>query len=111
MADLAMIKIHPAIGIARLGNSPTEFFVGPEKPLAHLRPKGGYKDAKGRIKRQAARFRLFGYDNGGKLLGEVTAKDADISWTVHLANTKAAWNEFDGLNPNASKRNAAVADR
>jgi hypothetical protein len=73
--------------------------------------KGGYKDAQGRIKRQAARFRLFGYDSGGKLVGEVTAKDADISWTVHLANAKAAWNEFDGLNPNAPKRNAAVANR
>ena len=24
-------KIHPAIGIARVGNSPDEFFVGPER--------------------------------------------------------------------------------
>jgi hypothetical protein len=44
-------------------------------------------------------------------VGEVTAKEADISWTVHLANKKAEWNEFDGLNPNAPKRNAAVANR
>jgi L-Lysine epsilon oxidase N-terminal/L-lysine epsilon oxidase C-terminal domain len=111
MAGIATIKIHPAIGIARLGNSPTEFFIGLEQPRAHPRPKGGYKDAQGRIKRQAARFRLFGYDKRGKLVGEVTAKEADISWTVHLANKKAAWNEFDGLNPNAPKRNASVANR
>jgi hypothetical protein len=111
MPDIETIKIHPAIGIARLGNSPTEFFIGPEKPRAHPRPQGGYKDRQGRIKRQAARFRLFGYDKSGKLVGEVTAKSADISWTVHLANTKAAWNEFDGLNPNAPKRNASVANR
>src|SRR5262249_44013236 len=89
----------------------TQFFIGPEKPRAYPRPYGGYKDAQGRIKRQAARFRLFGYDKRGKLVGEVTAKDADISWTVHLANKKAAWNEFDGLNPNAPKRNATVANR
>ena len=24
-------KIHPAIGIARVGNSPDEFFIGPER--------------------------------------------------------------------------------
>jgi hypothetical protein len=99
MAPIASFKIHPAIGIARLGNSPTEFFIGPEKPGAHLGPKGGYKDAQGRIKRQAARFRVFGYDDDGKLVGEVTAKDAHITWTLHLANKKAAWRQFDGLNP------------
>jgi hypothetical protein len=27
------IKIHPAIGIARVGDSPTEFFIGPGAPL------------------------------------------------------------------------------
>ena len=26
------IRIHPAIGIARLGNSPDEYFIGPEIP-------------------------------------------------------------------------------
>jgi len=28
MATIETIKIHPAIGIARLGNSPTGFFIG-----------------------------------------------------------------------------------
>ena len=32
MANITSIKIHPAIGIARLGNSPTEFFIRPELP-------------------------------------------------------------------------------
>jgi hypothetical protein len=111
MAAISAIKIHPAIGIARLGNSPTEFFIGPEKPRVYRRPPGGYKDAQGRIKRQAARFRLFGYDKKGKLVKEITAKDASITWTVHLANSKAAWKQFDGLNPSASLRNASVTDR
>jgi len=57
--------------------------------VRHTRPKGGYKDAQGR-KRQAARFRLFGYDKKGKLVKEITSPDATIEWTVHLANRKAA---------------------
>ena len=28
MRRIVTIKIHPAIGIARVGNSPSEFFVG-----------------------------------------------------------------------------------
>jgi hypothetical protein len=111
MASIETVKIHPAIGVARLGNSPTEFFVGPEKPGVCRRPAGGYKDAQGRVKRQAARFRLFGYDKDGELVREVTAKDADITWTVRLANQKPAWKQFDGLNPNAPLRNPSVADR
>jgi hypothetical protein len=105
------VKIHPAIGIARLGNSPTKFFIGPEKPGLHRRPNGGYRDAKGRIKRQAARFRLFGYDKKGKLVKEITSADAKIEWTVHLANTKAAWKRFVGLNPSSALRNASVTNR
>jgi len=34
MAAIKTIKIYPAIGIARLGNSPTGFFIGPERPAA-----------------------------------------------------------------------------
>ena len=32
MEKIKTIKIHPAIGIARVGNSPGEFFIGPEFP-------------------------------------------------------------------------------
>jgi L-lysine epsilon oxidase-like protein len=111
MAKIVKIKIHPAIGIARLGNSPTKFFIGPEKPGLHRRPAGGYRDKQGRIKRQAARFRLFGYDKNGKVVKEITSADAKIEWTVHLANGKAAWKQFQGLKANTPLRNAAVADR
>jgi hypothetical protein len=111
MKTITSIKIHPAIGIARLGNSPTGFFIGPEKPGVHPQPRTGYKDSQHRIKRQAARFRLFGYDKNGKVVREITSADAKIEWTVHLANSKAEWKEFDGLNPNAPRRNAGVTDR
>lgn len=114
MNKIATVKIHPAIGIARLGNSPTGFFIGPEKPGVVPAPTGGYRDAQGRIKRQAARFRLFGYDQKGKLLGEITARDANITWTVSLANKKAEWIKFQGrksiTDPNL-RRNNSITDR
>jgi hypothetical protein len=114
MNKIVAIKIHPAIGIARVGNSPSEFFIGPEKPGVHVRPPGGYRDAQGRIKRQAARFRLFGYDKNGKPVREITAKDASITWTVALANKKAEWIRFQGPKSRTNKnlrRNPTVTDR
>jgi hypothetical protein len=106
------VKIFPAIGIARLGNSPAEFYIGPEIPGAGPTPPGGtFKDANCQIKRQAARFRLYGYSNG-VLQGEVTSADADITWTVELANTKADWKQFGGVEfPNLPPRNQGVANR
>jgi hypothetical protein len=114
MNKIATIKIHPAIGIARLGNSPHELFIGPEMPGIYPQPTGGFRDAAGRIKRQAARFRLFGYDRKGKLVGEITAKDAAITWTVALANKKAEWIKFQGPKSRTKKtlrRNPTITDR
>ncbi|WP_257459281.1 LodA/GoxA family CTQ-dependent oxidase [Archangium lipolyticum] len=101
-------RIHPAVGVARVGNSPDEFFVGPERPgeppnfdLAQkkFRP---FKDSQGRIKRQAARFRVFEYEQKNGVIfpvREVTAGGngvVSIKWKVHLANRKAAFFTFDG---------------
>ncbi len=86
---ITQIKIFPSIGIARLGNSPSDFFIGPEIPGVIPKPSGGYKDARCRVKRQAARFRLFGYD-GNTLVREITSAEATISWQVHLVHRKAA---------------------
>ena len=63
---------------------------------------GTFKDAQGRIKRQAARFQVFVYDEdnpdgrplkfgdqveGGGNRGTLV----DIQWRVYLANKKACW--------------------
>jgi L-Lysine epsilon oxidase N-terminal/L-lysine epsilon oxidase C-terminal domain/Iron-containing redox enzyme len=94
---IAYCKIFPGVGIARIGNSPDEFFVGPETPGEPASPVGGFKDKAGRIKRQAARFRLYAFDKDNICIGEVTAGDkVDITWTVHLANAKASYNTFLG---------------
>ena len=92
--DIVSCVIHPGIGIARVGNSPDEFVVGPEVPGVAPPEGEAYKDAQGRVKRQAARFRLYGLDASGTPVAELTPADADITWTVHLANKKAAWYAF-----------------
>ncbi len=86
--------IHPSIGIARVGNSPEEFFFAPEvsEPLPE---KDGYRDPSGALKRQAARFRIYGYDVTGAAVAELTAENASIDWCVHVANLKAAWYRFN----------------
>lgn len=87
-------EIHPAIGIARAGNS-TDFFVGPEPGGA---PPARYRDGGGSLLRQAARFRILRCDRDAhgvlRSATEVTAAHATIEWTVHLANGKAAAPEF-----------------
>ena len=49
-------RIHPAIGIARVGNSASHF-IGPEIPDVPAIPSNGKYKRQGRIKKQAARFR------------------------------------------------------
>src|ERR1700720_396501 len=108
------IRIFPPIGIARLGNSETGYFVGPEIPGEPSDPAGGYRDsdAAGFIKRQAARFHLYAFDENDSLTGEITADEADITWTVHIANTKAASERFHPKSETAPPlRNATFANR
>jgi hypothetical protein len=87
--------IHPGIGVARIGDSSDGVFIGPEVPPPVEQPPGGYRDAAGSLKRQAARFRIFGYDEHGRVAAELIAGNANVRWTVHLANKKAAWYAFD----------------
>ncbi|MEU0793019.1 LodA/GoxA family CTQ-dependent oxidase [Amycolatopsis sp. NPDC005961] len=85
------VRIHPAIGIARVGNSPEGHFIGPERRWDRSAPEdGSYKDGSGRIKRQVARFRLFAYDERGVPSELVEGPGVEITWTVHLVNAKAA---------------------
>ena len=117
--SIVTARIHPAIGIARVGNSPDEYFIGPEVPFPTGPPPGGYRDAQGHLKRQAARFRIYGYDSAGKVVGEITSADAEIAWKVKIANKKASWYQFDmalDLKPEASavqsaRRNSQVKNQ
>lgn len=91
VTHIVRCAIYPPIGIARVGNSPTDVFVGPEVPGISTNSGGQYKDSSGRVKRQAARFRIYGLNAAGQVVKELTTHDADITWTAHLANKKAAW--------------------
>lgn len=93
--EIVECRIHPGVGVARVGNSPSEYFIGPEVPGYAPNPDGGFHDAAGRIKRQAARFRIYGLNADGQVVKELTAADAEITWRVQLANKKAAWYNFD----------------
>ncbi|HEY5140462.1 MAG TPA: LodA/GoxA family CTQ-dependent oxidase, partial [Methylococcales bacterium] len=114
------LRIHPAIGIARVGNS-QDYYLGPETmagmPQAGTNLTGGLPIKKntestaisseelrenGKLKKQAARFKIFQYQAEDSLsypsgrgtevtLGSMVdgKKVTDIIWTVHLANKKA----------------------
>jgi hypothetical protein len=91
--------IYPSIGVARVGNAEDGHVVGPE--VTHPVPrmanteagKNPYRNAEGKLYPQAARFRIYGCNAKGEIIRELSAPGAgaDITWTVHLANKKAAW--------------------
>jgi hypothetical protein len=90
------VKIHPGIGIARVGDSPSEYYTGPEVFSPEPTQFGSTRDAGGAIKRQAARFRIYAYDKYDNVVAEVEhTKNSNIQWSVHLANKKASWYQFN----------------
>ena len=110
--------IGPSIGVARLGNSSDQFYLEPDRlgglPIAcdahgNVLPRSGkiesvrqFKDALGRVKRQGAYFRVF-TTGAGNNNHELTLDDPNVAsmrWTVHLANKKACWYQFAGLEGN-----------
>uniref|UniRef100_UPI0040491CCE CTQ-dependent lysine 6-oxidase LodA n=1 Tax=Flavobacterium sp. TaxID=239 RepID=UPI0040491CCE len=102
------LKIHPSIGVARLGNSPDEICLSPDSigglpfdadNFGNVKGKiTNFKDAKGLIKRQGQPFKIFNED--GFELTLDTPYVQSIVWTVHLANKKAAWYQYSELQGN-----------
>jgi hypothetical protein len=121
---MTTFRVHPSIGFARVGNS-DEYNLAPETMAALPLPdddqlssgtvgglplrldgtaitSGDVRDSRGRLKRQAARFKIFAYDDNAvgryptSTGTEITIGSwvddkqvADIVWTVHVANKKA----------------------
>jgi L-Lysine epsilon oxidase N-terminal/L-lysine epsilon oxidase C-terminal domain len=96
IADDRIVRaaIHPAIGVARVGNSKGGYFVGPQVINPPVEPPGFYRDASGALKRQVALFRIYGYNQAGEVVRELTADIDEIRWSAHLANRKAAWYQW-----------------
>ncbi|TAN49707.1 MAG: hypothetical protein EPN21_10970 [Methylococcaceae bacterium] len=121
-------KIFPAIGVARVGNAPEQFYIGPETYRGlPINPDGApfteqnFRDDEHRMCRQAARFRVYRVEDG-VVKEEVTLATPgikSIAWSAHLANKKPSWYTFEtslgetGYAPNHPLRNAHVtgADR
>ena len=98
-SSISYVKIFPPIGIARLGNSESGFFIGPEVPGVVPEVDGSYKDSQGAVKRQAARFRVYAFDASDQVICELATENADVAeikWMVTLANKKAEWHQFAG---------------
>lgn len=97
LSHVAYCKIFPPIGIARLGDSPTDYYMGAETVAEENRDENfTFRDSEGRIKRQAARFRIYAFDKHDNFLGELTHETATIEWRCRVANKKAAWFRFLG---------------
>lgn len=114
LQSIRRVAIHPTVGIARVGNSQEYFYFGPEVPAST--PRGPFKDPSGAMAKQAARFRLYGYDREGRVVCELTAADADITWQIVVANAKASGYNVDTAfdvpgAPSVGRRNATVTDR
>jgi len=117
--EMTEYRIHPSIGIARVGESDS-FYLTPIKegglPIEcdkfgnEIHNKNGdnfeyvrsFKDEEGKIRKQAAKFKIYKYSPDKKTF-EVDLNDKSeiesVKWTVHLANKKAAWyafSEYDG---------------
>ena len=107
-------EIHPRIGVARLGNSPNEFYLAPETvgglPIecdesgnpdvenGSFKFVTQFKDRVGRIKRQGQKFRILEIiENATTEVKLSDDKIAKIVWTVHIANKKPIWYSFSEL--------------
>src|SRR3954471_12285792 len=98
--------IGPSLGVARLGNSQSGFYVEPEAigglpvecdPQGNVQPGPvfvtKFKDNEGAVKRQSTRLQLSPRQKH-ETPSDLKRDSPDvqsISWTVHLANKKAAW--------------------
>jgi hypothetical protein len=87
LRDVVVLKIHPAIGIARVSKN-DEFFVFGTSP-------GSYK-SNGLMKRQAVQFRIFAYAANNVGLGELTSSvlsslQIKAVWSAEVANRKCLY--------------------
>jgi hypothetical protein len=89
--------IYPPIGLARIGNSPDSFFIGREEPDTlgveiaadgAERPVTHFKDEQHRVRRQAARFRIFDVSDPSAPVEAELPAGSLVRWSVGLANRK-----------------------
>lgn len=120
--QIVKAAIYPPIGVMRVGNSIDEFFIGPlvDEPQVNT-DVYAYRDKTGALKRQAAQFRIYGLNEAGEAVKELTMENSSITWSSQLANQKSSWYQFhialdipEALSPEippALLRNINIKDR
>ncbi|RJE74946.1 LodA/GoxA family CTQ-dependent oxidase [Reichenbachiella sp. MSK19-1] len=96
-------KIHPAIGIARVGDSES-YYIAPSTagalPTEYSTPPPAgvhFRDASDKLLRQAAKFQVYAYESGnaeGTVVTAGTNGIKAIKWTAWIANKKSSWFQF-----------------
>ena len=96
-------RIHPAIGVARVGDSP-EYYLAPETagglPTIYSSAStnlDAFRDKDGKLLKQGVRFKVFRYDDEHPDGVEVKRGQDGVKyirWFVYPANKKASWFQF-----------------
>jgi hypothetical protein len=102
--DLEFVRVYPPLGLARVGDAPGEddYLISPEviggvptkldgSPAATV---DDYRDNATKLKRHAARFRVYARTKSGDTIELTTKNVASVRWKVGLANLKAGWYNF-----------------
>jgi hypothetical protein len=129
-SSILALRVYPPLGIARIGNAQEsdnpysdDYIIGPEvvggpPTLPNGNPAryvSDFRSEDGRIKRQAARFRIYAHLKDGTVTELTAEKSVRIEWLVAIANLKSGWYEFNqamdlprGLSQNAKRRNESM---
>ncbi|WP_210014424.1 LodA/GoxA family CTQ-dependent oxidase [Pseudomonas palmensis] len=97
-ASIKSIRVHPGLGVARVGNADgdEEYVLAAQVPGALASSADGqFRDARGQVRRQAVRFRLYAELHDGTVQELSLDDGVQIEWTVEVANLKAGWYAFE----------------
>ena len=89
-------RIHPGVGVVRLGDSQQRVFRWPGSAWLAAAAGGWLQGRQWEGEAPGGALRIYEYGPDGIHEREVTGFEASITWTVHLANKKGAWFKFVG---------------
>jgi len=85
---VAFLRAEKLCEIARVGNSREAFYTGPQVTHPAPREPGFYRDPTGALKREAAEFRIYGYNAAGEVVRSDT-RSCPIAASKSSSESKA----------------------